>query len=211
MTAPGRAFDKHFTPLDDEARRHSLRQTLAGRPDSGADLWLFVYGSLMWDPDFPHLEAVPARLAGWRRAMCVWTILARGTPARPGLSLGLLPGGDCEGLAFRIGGESAEEALAPVWQREMWTDIYLPQWTEVKAEGSNISAITFVSNQASLQFAGELPLELAAGYIATATGERGPCRDYLNQTLDKLRSLGIEEAELVALREHTKSNNINDL
>lgn len=205
-----RSFDRHFAPLGDDARRRSLRLTLAGHP-AGGDLWLFVYGSLMWDPDFPHLEAVPARLAGWRRAMCVWTILARGTPDRPGLSLGLLPGGQCDGLAFRIGGGDVDAALAAVWQREMWTDIYHPRWTEVMLGNKNVSAIAFVSNRSSAQFAGELPPDAAARHIATARGERGSCRDYLSQTLDKLRSLGIEEAELIALHAQVEDNDINGL
>lgn len=206
-----RTFEKPFAPLDDEKRRRSLEQTLAGNPDADGDLWLFVYGSLMWDPDFPHLEAAPARLMDWRRAMCVWTILARGTPDRPGLSLGLLPGGLCDGLAFRIAAAGAEERLAAVWQREMWTDIYHLRWTEVTIADESVPAITFVSNRSSVQFAGELPPEVAARYIATARGERGSCRDYLSQTLDKLGRLGIAEAELIALHAQVKDKNINGL
>lgn len=203
--APGRSFAKPFTPLDDEQRRRSLTQTLAGGPAPAGDVWLFAYGSLMWDPDFRHLEAAPARLEGWRRAMCVWTILARGTPEGPGLSLGLLAGGHCDGIAFRLDGAGdgagVEEALAAVWQREIWTDIYHPRWTEVKLAEKSVPAIAFVANRASLQFAGELPLQEAAQYIAAASGERGPCRDYLSQTLDSLAGLGIEDAALAALHE----------
>jgi cation transport protein ChaC len=135
--------------------------------------------------------------------MCVWSILARGTPARPGLSLGLLPGGQCDGLVFRTAPPEAgaEGPLAAVWQREMWTDIYQPRWLDVRVGGKILPAIAFVANPESVQFAGELPEQEAAHYIATASGERGSCRDYLSQTLGKLRDLGMAEAALADLAE----------
>jgi cation transport protein ChaC len=213
-----RSFTEPFAPLSEAARRRSREETMAAGPgdlvwNSAGDLpafWLFGYGSLMWDATFPHVAARPARLPGWRREMCVWTALARGTPDCPGLALGLLPGGVCDGMAFKIAGGGRDRALEIIWEREMWTDIYRPTWVPLElageGEGGPVSALTFTVNRASRQFAGELTAAQTIAHIARPIGERGPCRDYLANTIASLRSLGIEEAHLNALNEMVKSS-----
>ena len=83
------------------------------------DLWVFGYGSLMWRPGFTFAEARPARLHGAHRALCVWSVAHRGTPAHPGLVLGLDRGGSCRGVAFRITPESGDSVMAYLRQREL--------------------------------------------------------------------------------------------
>ena len=46
------------------------------------DIWVFGYGSLMWRPGFVYEEAQHARLVGWRRCFCIYSIHHRGTAAR---------------------------------------------------------------------------------------------------------------------------------
>ncbi len=199
--APGSPFSlpAPFPVLPSAERDRSRRQTLDAHPDPSADLWIFGYGSLMWRPDFEPLEAARARLEGWSRRFCVWTALARGTPALPGLSLGLAPGGTCEGVAYRLAEARGETDLARLWEREMWTDIYRPRWVRVSLDARSVPAIAFVTDPASRQFAGTLPFDRQVWHIARAAGERGTCRDYLSRTIDQLRALGIQEPELLAL------------
>jgi len=196
-----RSFAKPFTPLSEPARRRSREAALAEAPRPRGDVWIFGYGSLLWDAPFPHGEAVPARLTEWRRAMCVWTALARGTPDLPGLSLGLLRGGDCDGMAFRIAKADLDAALPIIWQREMWTDIYQPTWVDLTIDGSKTAALTFTVNQASRQFAGDLGPDRIVEHIALAHGERGPCRDYLANTVAKLHAMGITDSYLEDLQD----------
>src|SRR5260370_236376 len=79
---------------------------------SKGDLWVFGYGSLMWQPGFPFIEQVPARLIGEHRALCVYSFDHRGTPEKPGLVLGLDRGGACRGIAFRIESKLRNDTVA---------------------------------------------------------------------------------------------------
>lgn len=196
VNAPAdKRFEAPFQPLSAAARAASLRETLAARSDGG-DVWLFGYGALMWDPRIRYAAARPARVPGWRRGFCVWTLLARGTPERPGLALALDRGGACDGVAFRIAAAEVDDALRQVWDREMFTGIYRPRWLSVTIDGAEVDAIVFTVARAHPQYAGALPPDTAARYIARAHGENGACRDYLANTVRHLARLGIDEPDL---------------
>lgn len=200
-----RSFAKPFAPLSDLERRRTCEVALAAVPEPLAELWIFAYGSLMWDATFPYAQAKAARLLGWRREMCIWTALARGTPECPGLGLGLMPGGFCQGVAYELAVETQARALEMLWHREMWTDTYTPTWVTLEMEGAMHPALTFTTNQASRQFVGDLALENVVEHIAKAEGERGPCRDYLSNTVARMHALGIEEPHLRALNDMVKT------
>lgn len=196
VNAPAdKRFNAPFEPLSAAARAASLRDTLAARP-GGGDVWLFGYGGLMWDPRIRHADARPARIAGWRRSFCIWTLLARGTPERPGLALALDRGGACDGVAFRIAEADVEDALRQVWDREMYTGIYRPRWLPTAVGGAEVDAIAFTVEHTHPQYAGAMPADTAARYIAKAHGENGACRDYLANTVRHLAELGIDEPDL---------------
>ena len=91
------------------------------------DLWVFGYGSLIWRPEFPFVERHPARVHGWHRALKMWSRVNRGTPECPGLVLALLPGGSCQGMAFRIDRAQVARILPPLWQREMLLEWQVPR------------------------------------------------------------------------------------
>ncbi len=173
----------------------SLDRTLAGH-DPDADVWLFGYGSLMWNPAFTHAERQVGVVRGWHRRFCLWLEMGRGTPANPGLMLGLDRGGTCRGVAFRIPAARAREELLLVWRREMFGTVYRARWVQVRLAGAVMPAITFVVDRAHPRYATGLSDADAARYIATATGALGSCVSYLESTLSHLGSLGIRDAGL---------------
>ena len=188
-----------FPPLGDAVRGEKLNRFLAAAPDHGA-VWLFTYGSLMWNPAFEPAESRVGTLDGYRRALNVWTAHARGTPTNPGLALGLAAGMECRGVLYRLAPNRQAEDLATIWEREMYTGIYQPKWFPVRCEDNDtIPAICFVTDANHPQFAEPTTIEEAARLIARATGKFGSCRDYLAETLNALRQFDIEEPALTEI------------
>ncbi len=184
-----------FEELSERTRAQTLRAALSGRDPSA--LWVFAYGSLMWDPCFAYDARRLARLEGYRRGFTIWTALARGTPERPGLGLALEAGdGCCHGVAYRLAPSRHEEGLAAIWKREMVTGIYRPCWLPVTTAEGRISALCFVVDRTHRQYAGDLPRGEAAAIIAVAEGRFGTCRQYLADTLRALGELDIREPDM---------------
>src|SRR5260370_23609444 len=77
-------------------------------------VWLFAYGSVMWNPEFAFPEARPGFLYGYHRSFCLYSRAYRRTPERPGLVLGLDRGGACPGIASRLPPHPGRETLPPL-------------------------------------------------------------------------------------------------
>jgi cation transport protein ChaC len=171
---------------------------------AGEDFWVFGYGSLMWHPGFPHLEVRPARLRGLHRSFCVYSHRYRGTPEAPGLVLGLDRGGSCHGMVFRVPAGEGEEVLDYLYEREMVTGVYNPAWRRAETPGGPVSAITFVVDRAHKQYAGRGDHDAVVALILQGCGKRGPCLEYLQNTVHHLRALGLKDRALERLLKETE-------
>ena len=169
---------------------------IAALRQANGSVWLFAYGSLMWNPGFAAAEHRPARLYGYHRRFCLYSRDYRGTPERPGLVLGLDRGGSCDGIAYRLPPGRMAEALDRVWAREMTGMVYRMRRVTVRTAASTLAAYACVVRRDSPDYAGRLRLEDTAQLLATAEGSRGSGRDYLANTLHHLERLGIEDREL---------------
>jgi cation transport protein ChaC len=160
------------------------------------DVWFFAYGSLMWDPGFEPAEVRPALLRGWRRRFCVASVIYRGTPRAPGLSLGLDRGGSCRGRALRIAEADRPRVLAYLAEREMPEEIYSCRKVRLETPQGPLAAYTLLVNRDHALYVGTLTPDAMAARIARSSGARGPNRDYLEQTVRHLDELGIAEGAL---------------
>ena len=163
------------------------------------DFWVFGYGSLMWRPGFPHLDACPALLRGYHRAFCVYSHHYRGTPENPGLVLGLDRGGSCRGLAFRIEPPDRDAVVNYLNERELVSYAYLAKTLKIAVPGARVEAYTFVANPRHSQYAGDLGIERSAEIILGAEGVAGLNRDYLINTVRHLEREGYTDNHLHAL------------
>ncbi len=193
----------------DEDIQADLDATLASH-DPTADVWLFGYGSLMWNPALEFAECVPGAVHGWHRRFCLWLHMGRGTPENPGLMLALERGGSCHGALFRIPAAHARAELLLAWRRELFTGAYLSRWVTAETDNGPIRAATFVVNRAYHRYAGRLPERQIAQRIASASGTLGSCASYLEQTLESLRRLGRHDRTLDRLWASVRAEAIAD-
>lgn len=179
-------------------RTRSLRHTLRHHPPH-EDVWVFAYGSLMWNPAFEFAETAPCRVFGWHRSFCKWGHAGRGTPENPTLFLALDRGGSCRGAAFRIPAGQVETELGVIWGREMIALSYRPTWVGAHTGTGVRRAITFVADRTESLYAGPLPLDQVAQILARSEGVLGTSAQYLESTVAHLAGLGIVDRYLSRL------------
>jgi cation transport protein ChaC len=175
---------------------------IAALRESAAPVWVFAYGSLMWNPEMPFAERRPALLRGWHRSFCLYSPEYRGTRAKPGLVLGLDRGGSCRGIAYRLPQDRLAEAIDLVWSREMTGFVYHMRPVTVTTPQGGIAAFAFTVRRDSRDYAGRLPPDTIARIIAVSAGDRGTGRDYLANTVRHLEELGIVDGPLHRIAEH---------
>jgi glutathione-specific gamma-glutamylcyclotransferase len=163
------------------------------------DLWIFGYGSLIWRPDFEFAERRPAKVYGWHRALKMWSRINRGTPERPGLVFGMLSGGCCQGMVFRVPHHSGRDVLTQLWSREMALAVYDPRWLVCQTSHGPIRALAFTLSRKSPSHTGVLTEDEYRSIFAQAAGIYGTSLDYAHRTLEELRRHGIRDRRLERL------------
>jgi cation transport protein ChaC len=159
-------------------------------------VWIFAYGSLMWNPEKRFAERLEALVHGYHRSFCLYSPEYRGTREKPGLVLGLDRGGSCRGIAYRLPADTLAEEIDRLWVREMTGYVYdMRRVHAVTAQGP-ITAYAFAVRRDSRDYAGGLPPEQIARIIATSRGDRGTGRDYLANTVRHLEALSIADGPL---------------
>lgn len=197
----------NFKILSDEELLASIRTTL--EQNSTDELWIFAYGSLIWNPLFDYLERRVVTLDTWQRRFCLLAPVGRGTIDNPGLVLGLEQGDRrrlgnqpscCQGIAYRLAVDDHLEAeLLLLWRREMAVASYIPTWVRANDGYQEISALAFTVNPHHPVYVNNLPTEKLVTSLATAKGFLGSSAEYLSQTVQGLLAEGIEDLELIEL------------
>lgn len=186
--------------LSDAELDASLQATLEAVP-AGEDLWLFAYGSLIWNPMIRFRERRPATLHGYHRGFYLLSRINRGTPQQPGLVLALDRGGCCHGVVYRIARAEAESELRLLWRREMLLGSYQPRLLPLRAQGQTVKGLAFVVNRAGSGYAGRLSEEETVQRLLKARGYYGSGAEYLLRTAEGLLESGIRDRQLLRLRE----------
>lgn len=163
------------------------------------DLWVFGYGSLIWQPGFAFVERQLALVRGFHRSACLASIRYRGSSSNPGLVLGLKPGGSCKGMVFRIAASDVPASVDYLWQREMITQAYRPRMLTAITANARHLALAFTVDRQHPQYRDGLSLADKVATISTARGTSGANAEYLLETANCLRSFGIRDRALERL------------
>ncbi|WP_282127446.1 gamma-glutamylcyclotransferase [Roseobacter litoralis] len=171
-------------------------------------MWVFGYGSLLWNPGFEVAEQVVATLPGYARSFCMRSIHHRGSETHPGLVLALdeEPAHACEGVALAVKGGTEAETLAYLRDRELISSAYLERELDVDLiDGRRVTAVAYVINPGHVQYCGGLPLEEQAQIISSAVGGMGPNTEYLYNTAQHLTEIGLHDPDLEWLSQRVRA------
>ncbi|WP_288940053.1 gamma-glutamylcyclotransferase [uncultured Roseovarius sp.] len=171
-------------------------------------MWVFGYGSLVWNPGFDVQDRVIATLPGYHRSFCMRSIHHRGTEAEPGLVLALdaAEGAQCRGVGLSVADHEQDQVLAYLRERELISSAYLEKRLIIHlADGREVEALTYVIDPDHVQYCGGMDLEEQAHIIARAVGGRGPNTEYLFNTAAHLDELGIIDSDLAWLTRRVRA------
>jgi cation transport protein ChaC len=181
----------------------SLRGALA-RWDGATPLWVFAYGSLIWNPDLVFDRRLAARVHGYHRRLCLWSRINRGTPESPGLVAGLDRGGSCAGVVYRIPRADVQAQFERLWEREMFMGSYAPRWLSARAvDGSIVPALAFVVRRDVANYAGRLSeAQILDVFRRGSCGRLGTSLEYLVNTVRSLHEHGLRDPHFERLARH---------
>jgi glutathione-specific gamma-glutamylcyclotransferase len=182
----------------EEQLEASLSAALQVQPRLGP-IWVFGYGSLMWNPAFEFEESVPATLRGWRRRFCIETPIGRGTLDKPGLALALDRGGSTRGVAFRLPPHRERDELELIWRREMFSGFYSAKWLNIEAGGRRFPAMAFVVDRSKASYAGVLNDDVVMERIGSSRGSLGTGFEYLEDMVSHLEGIGVHDRPMQRL------------
>lgn len=183
--------------MDHDAREVNRQAVLGER--FGQDLWVFAYGSLIWDPAVEVAEYRYGSLPGWHRSFCMRLEGGRGSHAQPGLMAALDEGGHCDGVVIRIPGPLVEHETGFMWRREMFAGTYCPRFMDVTTPQGTVDALVFVIDRDNQRYMPDLPEEEAARMIGRAEGPLGSNFSYLDSLIRHLNELGLEDPDMQSL------------
>lgn len=192
-----RGAPQNWRKSDEEIER-SRRQFLAGHQNR--DLWVFAYGSLMWDPGFKFNDIRHAHTDSYTRRLCLLDMLGgRGSRSAPGLMAALDEGSGCDGLIFHISKDEIAAETRIIWRREMLISSYKPRFITVTTALGDVEALAFIANHDSERICPQLDREQQIKYIATGAGILGTSLEYLETLVRNLGALGIEDSDVSSL------------
>ena len=166
-------------------------------PAADGSFWVFGYGSLMWRPGFTYARRCKGLLRGWRRSLCVYSHVYRGSPERPGLVLGLDRGGACPGVAFEVDPALREATVRYLREREQATAVYLERRLPVSLEGGlRVTALAYVADRTHPQYAGRLAFDDIVRLVRRGEGISGRNPDYVRSTYEHLAGMGVTDPQL---------------
>jgi cation transport protein ChaC len=200
---PGPMLVAGFRPAEEADYAAELDRLLAAAPTPG-DIWVFGYGSLIWNPCYPFTEQRTGQVHGWHRSFTLgWDYRFRGTRDNPGLMLAIDRGGRCTGVVHRLAPATARKNLDALLRREMSMvpTAFPGRWIKVKTAPGPVWALTFAMDRKSPRYIGGLSPEATAEILAKACGFRGSMAAYLLATVSHLEQLGLHDRYLWQLQD----------
>lgn len=153
-------------------------------------MYVFGYGSLMWNPNFNYLEKRDFVLENYKRDFCLKTNYHRGCIKQFGIVLGLKYSKNdfCKGILYKIDPLEIKSVLNYLDTRELCEDSYLKSF--IKQE--ELTILTYIANKNSQMYVNDMTDEDKAKVIKVARGRSGNNIDYYLNTIKSMRNMNIK-------------------
>ncbi|MEB2847948.1 gamma-glutamylcyclotransferase [Endobacterium cereale] len=197
--------EPNWTPISSRQLDELVSSVEQGGGDE--EIWVFAYGSLMWNPGFDVSASEEAVAHGWHRAFSLRIERLRATSDAPGLMLALRPGGSCTGLILKLPCATKKQDLRTLLAREIrYSEVCdMVRWVTVRTATGTRRALTFWASTKQSQLTEKISLDDAAVLIAQACGPAGSCAEYLHRTVSDLVDRNIHDRNLWQLQEMVAS------
>ena len=163
------------------------------------EMWLFAFGSLIWNKRFTFDEERPGVVRGWHRDFCLGPDTRfRGNPAAPGYMLSLDRGGQCKGMVYRLPREGLVANIEGLLRKE---PPFPPRWVTVATSAGVVRAFAFTHPGRDTGYAGHLTDEKIADALARAVGMIGSMAQYVYLTVQHLEQLGLCDDRMWRMQE----------
>ncbi len=162
--------------------------------------WVFGYGSLIWRPDFPFVQAQDGYVLGWERRFWQGSSDHRGVPGQPGRVVTLQPHTDarCWGRAYQLAPEHAGPVLSALDHREK--DGYQRHVVPVNLrDGHHVDGLLYVADERNAHYLGPASIRQIARQVERAHGPSGSNLDYVLRLAASLREMGAIDTHVFAL------------
>lgn len=208
------AWLKHFESVPNllslDQIEASLAATMHSRPPDSDEVWVFAYGSLIWNPMVEFERRQIATLKNWHRSFCLRMTAGRGTADYPGRMLALEPGGATLGMAMKLRADGLRDELRRIWIREMVLGSYRPIWgATILDDGTERSSIAFVADTARDQFQSDSSVATVAPLIGSAFGAFGSNAEYLFLLRAALAQYGLHDPYVEAIADRLECPSAN--
>jgi len=161
-------------------------------------MWVFGYGSLMWDGwerNYKGRRVEGATLRGFHRSFNKASTTNWGTPVHRGPTLGLEPAPDdvVVGVAFEFPDEGKAAILGELAAREGPSFSLEPLAVSLPASSDAVAALVPVNDRRARTYIGHSPVSDRVKMALIARGTKGACSDYVRHVRAHLIELGITD------------------
>lgn len=184
-----------FTEEEREACRARTLEHWRGR-----ELWVFAYGSLIWDPGIYFTEMRRAFVPTVQRRFILKDIGGgRGSADNPGVMAALDHGDGCDGMVFRIAAENVDAETYWLWMRERTGAAYHPAFVAAETAHGTVQALTFLADHDSIFIDASMTHEQQVQFCASGKGFFGTSLEYVENIAKHFDELGIVDAGVTRL------------
>jgi cation transport protein ChaC len=165
-----------------------------------SDVWIFGYGSLIWNPNFSFVQSRIGYLKGWCRRFYQGSPDHRGTPHFPGRVVTLVPSTNSVvwGKAYKIDQNLRNETLQRLDHREKAGYRFCTDVMFSDAE-KQIEVSFYIAEEGNPDWLGAASPEDIVAHIIGSCGPSGTNSEYLLNLARSLKEMNVRDEHVTEL------------